>query len=93
MHKIKNEYKIKVVKKIVNYVDSYSKVSKPGLQIYTTKAMTIVNKDQTLLKFYDILKHDSYDFDTTELNIYLMIIGLVLNSNNSPNIDQKALKR
>lgn len=93
LHKVKVEYKIKVTKKIINYLDNYSKVSKPGTQIYTTKSMKISNKDQTLAKFYDILKTENFEFESNDINLYLQTLGLILNSNSSPNVSQKALKR
>ena len=55
--------------------------------------MKVVNKEQTLLKFYDILKADNYEFDTSEINLYLLIIGFIINSNAAANVDQKLLKR
>ena len=89
---IKKDFKIKVLKKIIIFIEKISKSYKPGNYLYTQKLLNISNKPAIKSKFYDILQNDNIDLTNSDLNLLLLMIGEILNSANEINIRPDLLK-
>lgn len=89
---VRKEFKIKVLKRVIAYVERTSKNIKPGNYIYTQKLLNISNTPMVKSKFYDILKNDNLDLSTIEMNILLLLIGEMLHSSPEVNINPNLLK-
>lgn len=89
---VRKEFKIKVLKKVIAFVEKASKSLKPGHFIYTQKLLNITNKPAVQSKFYEILKNDNLDLITIEINILLLMIGEMLNSTAESNINPNLLR-
>ena len=89
---VRKEFKIKVLKKVIAFVEKASKSLKPGHFIYTQKLINISNKPQIKAKFYEILKNENFDLIGIDIDILLLMIGEMLYSTAENNINPNLLR-
>ena len=92
MEFVRKEFKIKILKKVIAFVEKASKSLKPGHYIYTQKLLNISNKPVIKTKFYEILKNENLDLIGIDLNILLLMIAEMLNSTSETNIHPNLLR-
>jgi len=90
---VRKEFKIKVLKKVIAFVEKASKSLKPGNYIYSQKLLNVSNKPGIKIKFYDILKNENIDLIGIEINILLLMIGEMLNCTSETNINPNSLRK
>ncbi len=89
---VRKEFKIKVLKKVIAFIEKASKSLKPGNYIYCQKLLNISNKPAIKIKFFEILKNENFDFIGIDMNILLLMIGEILNSSAEMNINPSLLR-
>jgi len=89
---VRKEFKIKVLKKVIAFIEKASKSLKPGNYIYSQKLFNISNKSGIKTKFYEILKNENLELLGTDINILLLMIGDMLNSTAEININPNLLR-
>ncbi len=89
---VRKEFKIKVLKKVISFVEKACKSLKPGHYVYTQKLLNFSNKPAIKIKFYEILKNENLDLIGIDINILLLMIGEMLNSTSETNINPNLLR-
>jgi hypothetical protein len=92
LNEVPKEFKIKVLKKIIPFIERSSKNLKPGVHNYTQKLLGLSMKPAIKQKFYEILKDEILDLSFFDTNLILLMGGELLNSNREYNINPSLLQ-
>jgi hypothetical protein len=92
LNEVPKEFKIKVLKKILSFIERSSKNLKPGVHYYTQKLLGLSMKVAIKQNFYEILKNENLDLTFLDTNLILLMGGELLNSNKEFNINPNLLQ-
>jgi len=91
LSKVPTAYKLKAVKKMISYVEQFSKSKKPGTMVYSTKIINQVSQKIVHDLFYDVLGNDKFDFSASDPELLISTIGEILYSNPNHNLNMDAV--
>jgi hypothetical protein len=86
LEKVPTVYKTKTVKRIITYLEQFSKSKKPGNFIYSTKIINQVSQKIVKDSFYEIVSNDQFDFSTSDPELLISTIGEILYLSGKPNL-------
>ncbi len=86
LEKVPTIYKTKTVKRIITYLEHFSKTKKPGNFIYSTKIINQVSQKIVKDSFYEIISNDQFDFSTSDPELLISTIGEILYLSAKPNL-------
>ena len=89
LDKVSLIHKTKIVKRVIAYLDQFSKSKKPGNYIYTTKIINQTSQKIVKDSFYEFLGNDKFDFSTSDPELLISTVGEILFLNCNPNIQLK----
>lgn len=87
LEKVPTIYKTKTVKRIIAYLEQFSKSKKPGNFIYSTKIINQVSQKIVKDSFYEIISNEQYDFSTSDPELLISTIGEILYLSGKPNLN------
>jgi len=89
---VPKEFKLKVLRKTIPFIERSSKNLKPGVFMYTQKLLGLSIKPAIKQKFYEILKNENLELSSLDLNIILLMGGELLHSSKENNINPSVLQ-